>query len=445
MDQGSERLAPDQLAAQAQDSIIGSMLIDDRCVGDVLAAIDAADFTSGTHKATFLAIKRLFTSGRPVDPVTVIDEMQGGPRYVQFVRECMDITPTAANVLEYCKILRERTRLLRLREIGDQLARCYDKTEAEQLMAKANGLMVDRKDARVTSAAEAAKDFIERMRDPVPPDYFTWGITSLNQKLYVELGDMVLIGGRPSSGKTLLSVALALHMAKIYRVGYYSLETRTKKLVDRAMATMSQVPLSDIKERHFSSQDWAAMSQAAVAYAKLTLDHVDAAKMTVADISSRALSLRHQVVFVDYLQLISGPGASAYERVSNISRDLHLMAQDLGITVIALAQLSRETKDKQGRLIPPSMSDFRDSGQIEQDADVALLLWPEDPDDYRSDRILKIGKNKEGTKGKIVLTFDGARQTMREKDPPSAIQDKPVFEQLPIDTPTPFDQPGGQA
>ena len=187
------------------------------------------------------------------------------------------------------------------------------------------------------------------------------------------------------------------------------------------------------------------MAKAAVAYAKLMLDHVDAAKMTVADISSRALSLRHQVVFVDYLQLISSPGRSAYEQVSNISRDLHLMAQDLRITVIALAQLSRETKDKQGRLIPPSMSDFRDSGQIEQDADVALLLWPEDPDDYRSDRILKIGKNKEGTKGKIVLTFDGARQTMREKDPPSAIQDKPVFEQLPIDTPTPFDQPGGQA
>jgi len=127
---------------------------------------------------------------------------------------------------------------------------------------------------------------------------------------------------------------------------------------------------------------------------------------------SLALSRRQKVIYIDYLQLLQSRGGNRYEEVTNISKDLHLMAQRHGITVVALSQLTRPEKNKKGQTVPPSMASFRESGQIEQDADAALLLWPENPDDYRSDRKLKIGKNKEGRKGSFTLRFVGETQTM---------------------------------
>ena len=154
-----------------------------------------------------------------------------------------------------------------------------------------------------------------------------------------------------------------------------------------------------------------------------SFEYINAAGMTVPDISAMALSRRHQVVYVDYLQKLQARGQNRFELVTSVSSDLQRMAKAHGIAVVALSQLSRAQKTKSGAWIPPSMSDFRESGQIEQDADVAMLLWPEDMNDYRSNRILKIGKNKEGTKADLTLEFDGLHQTMREvpKDESRAI------------------------
>ena len=136
--------------------------------------------------------------------------------------------------------------------------------------------------------------------------------------------------------------------------------------------------------------------------------------MTVRDIRALCLSRRYQVIFVDYLQLIAGSGKqSRYEQVTQISQELHSLGRANGVTIIALAQLKRPEKEK-GKPIPPSMADFRESGQIEQDADCALLVYPSDPNDYRSDRVLYIAKNKEGTRAKYELEFDGAVQTLTE-------------------------------
>lgn len=137
--------------------------------------------------------------------------------------------------------------------------------------------------------------------------------------------------------------------------------------------------------------------------------------MTVRDIQTLSLSRKYQVIFVDYLQLITAPGKQPrYEQVTQISQELHTLGRAHGVAVIALAQLKRPDKDK-GKPVPPSMSDFRESGQIEQDADSALIIYPSDPNDYRSDRILYIAKNKEGTRDRYPLEFDGAVQTLRER------------------------------
>lgn len=424
-------------SAQAQTAVIGAMLIDDRCIGDVMANLGEEDFPAGVHKSTFLAIRKLFLEGRPVDPLTVLEAMQGGTEYRGFLRECMEVTPTAANVLEYCRMLREATRMSRLNELGGLLQVTGSREAAEGYIAKINALMVDQRDVRLTTAAEAARNFLERMQAEKAPEYLKWGLAGLDEHLYTEAGDMILLGGYPSSGKTLLSIMFALFQSQTKRVGYYSLETRTQKVVDRAISSVSQVKLEIIKKRAFSRYDWGGLTKAATEYAKLHLDHIDAAGMTVADIESLALSRRHEIVYIDYLQLLKSKGGNRYEEVTNISKDLHLMAQRHGITVVALSQLSRPEKNKIGQTVPPSMASFRESGQIEQDADAALLLWPENPDDYRSDRKLKIGKNKEGRKGLFTLRFMGETQTMLQVGDDNCLGQE-VFAPVPKKEKVPF-------
>ena len=182
------------------------------------------------------------------------------------------------------------------------------------------------------------------------------------------------------------------------------------------MSHLSQVPLTKIKRRDLNDADWDALATCASKLAKLQFDCIDAGGMTVRDIQAVALNKRYQVIMVDYLQLVVDKGRGRYEQVTNISQGLHTLARSNGITVIALAQLRRPEKEN-GKPKPPTMSDFRESGQIEQDADIAMLLWPSDPNDNRSRRVLKISKNKEGDRIKLELDFDGATQTMKVAEP----------------------------
>lgn len=232
---------------------------------------------------------------------------------------------------------------------------------------------------------------------------------------------MILLGGYPSSGKTLLSILMALAQAKRYKVGYYSLETQPEKMADRMFAHLSGVSLDKIKSRQFGDDDWGRMTSAANNYVSVCpFDVIRASGSTVDDITTDAVGHGYQIIYLDYLQLIAVPGirpGDNYARVSEASRALKTFAQSTNTAVVALAQFSRPESVGKGeakKLIPPSMQSFRDSGQIEQDADAAFLLWPEDPDDNQSARILKLGKNKEGKKFRVRLNFAGNTQTMVE-------------------------------
>lgn len=199
----------------------------------------------------------------------------------------------------------------------------------------------------------------------------------------------------------------ALALTDKYRVGYFTLETNQKKLTDRLVAHMAQVPLSLIKECRLDGEDARRAVDAAKRLSRLDLDIISASGMTVRDIQAVTLNKRYQVIFVDYLQIISAQGKNRYEQVTNISIGLHTLAQSHGVAVFALAQLSRPEKTN-GKLQPPNMASFRESGQLEQDADAALLLWPADPNDNRSNRVLKIAKNKENERDKLELAFSGS-------------------------------------
>ncbi len=416
------------LAAQAQLSVIGSMLISEKSIPLVLDKLRPEDFTDGVCRSTFTAIRKLFGEGRPVDPLSVVDAMQGGDRYIGWVRECMDVTPTAANVGEYIPIVRKTARRRTILELAEKLPEA-DYDEMEALVRKMVSALSSADRMPRMTGDERASDFYDRMKSKDKPKYLPWGIPTADRAVCASLGDMILLGGYASSGKTLLSILMAQAQAKAgYRVGYYSLETSPQKMTDRQMAGLSGVPLSTIKTRDFGEETWDKFAQAACyASAECPFDVIQAAGATVDDITADAVGHRYQVIYVDYVQLVHVPGVRASDRytaVTAISQGLKIFAQSTGTAVVALAQLSRpETilvgkgSEKKKVAVPPSMHSFKESGQLEQDADAAFLVWPSDSNDNSSNRVFKVGKNKEGPRPITYLAFHGDTQTMVELEP----------------------------
>ena len=203
-------------------------------------------------------------------------------------------------------------------------------------------------------------------------------------------------------------------MAQRRKVGFVSLETSKEKITERALSHLSGVPLWKIRNpKSLTDRDTENLTRAADAFSKLDLEIVDKDNRTVQQIRALALNRRWQVTFVDYLQKLTGDGRSVYERVSDVSQSLQALAQMSGICVIALAQLSR-AGSQTGPDESPTLESFRESGQIEQDADLAMLLYLDNPRNKAGDRVLKIAKNKEGSLFRTKLAFDGERQTLQQ-------------------------------
>lgn len=404
---------------QAQTAVIGSMLIDDTCIGAVLATITANDFPGGAYKTAFRAIQKLFTLGRPTDPVTLLDAMQGGDEYRNFLYQCMEVTPTSANVLEYCRILKESTRLTRIADLGQQLVDAPSLDDADAAIRGLNGLLADSNKIQSVTAATMAQEFLERMASPEKPKYIKSGLAGVDKHTYIQLGDMVGIGAEPSAGKTALAVQWALQLAQEYRVGFFSLETGQKKITDRLFAHATDVTLGQIKTKEFTDQNWHQLGHTASNVAQLNFEFVHAVGMTAQDIVAYAVSKRFQVIFVDYLQLVPGEpkkNANRYDIVTEASMTFHTAAQRHNMMTCLLCQLKRPENAK-GKPVKPTMHSFRESGQIEQDLDVALIMYLENPNDGKSNRMLRIAKNKEGTKAEVELAFDGSHQRFTEVKP----------------------------
>lgn len=405
-------VAADELEL-AQVSVLGSLLIEPGLTGEVLQKLPEGDFLSSRCRQVYQAVRALFLAGETIDPVTVREKLSGDAGvWNTYLIQVMDLTPTAANVWEYVRVVREQARLSRLRDLGMQLAAAGCLEDAKELVERASGHLVERSGVRFVTMEQALLDFYQRHREK--HEYFTWPIPKLNGGLYVEGGDLIVIGGYSSAGKTALALMFAWHLARYgRRVGFFSLETGDRKLHDRLIAYTMTMNFGKIKRSELDEEDYQALNYAAPSLTKPELELIDASGMTTADIRSFSLSRRYDAVFIDYLQLIPGSGRDRYGIVTDTSIALHQMSQTTGIAVFALSQLSRAEKTREGQRAP-TMSSLRESGQIEQDADVILLLYKEDSEDPNSRRVLLIAKNKEGEQGKIYLTFDGSTQTFRE-------------------------------
>ena len=397
----------------AQWAVLGSMLLEDGLVGEVLAKVTPTDFTTEKCRMVFQAIRSVFASGEPVDPVTVLNKLGGQEdgEWARYLTELMETTPTASNVWEYVRILREQARLYQLNTLGELLREAADLDKAGAYIGKINALQADRPGVRIVNMEQAMMEFIERQN--TRHEYLTWPFEKLNAKLFVEGGDLVVLGGYPSAGKTAAALMIAWWWAnRGKKVGFFSLETGDKKLHDRLMAHTMKLDFGEIKRGELKEADFEALAIASPRLIKAGLEYIDASGMTVADIQAIALSRRYDAIFVDYIQLVEGDTNHRYDIVTGVSIGLHRMAQSNGITVVALSQLSRPEKSGRDDKAP-GMSSLRESGQIEQDADVIMLLYKEE-DTPNARRVLKIAKNKEGEVGVDYLAFDGRHQTFRE-------------------------------
>ena len=435
----------------AQTAVLGAALISPETVPKILERTRAEDY-SGTNKLVYQAIRAVFMADQPIDPVTVLDRM--GKQYGNYLMQLMDVTPTAAHIDTYISLCRKQAKAARLQELGAQLQAA---TEPDALNEIVNAIQLQLVDSTTLDAWDAKRlyaDFFARHSAPLP-EHLPWVIPEMERDLFCERGDLLYLAGAPSAGKTAFALQCAWAWADKYRVGFFSLETKAQKLYDRQIAADSGVQLGRLKRNQLSADDWQRITD--------QHDRLQAKKMqffrcrgalTVAEIKAAAQAYRLDVVIIDYIQLLAGKGYNDYERVTNISMDLHRFAQSGRCYVIGLSQLARQDKTK-SKYNEPDMSALRSSGQLEQDADAILMLYM--ANDTTGQRALKCAKNKEGETFRIVLDFDGRTQKFaksrktykdvqaelnrqkREERAAEKFEESRQLTMLPPETPTPFD------
>lgn len=399
----------------AERAVLGSLLIDESITRAVMAVVDPQDFQGAENRLIFQAARELFRAGTPVDAMTVRDRI--GEQYTPYLLGLMEITPTSANWEEYARLMHEQATTARIRALADQLAEAVTLADCRPVVADLGQLLADGRQVDSWTVPEMMADFFKAQDPETPkPKYITCGIRELDEGSFIEPGDVMMIGGYPSDGKTALALMLAWNMAARYKVGFFSLETSKRKIRDRLISYVAQIDSADIKQRTLSEADWAALAEKSGDMAARDLTVLQGSGMTVTEIQATSQAYGFQVIFVDYVQLVVpelDKRAPRSEQMADVSRSLHTFAQKSGTLVVELAQLSRQ--ERSGGWREPVMQDLKESGQFEQDADLIYLLFrpnPKETDlDQEKNRILKVAKNKEFRRGVWPLYFDGAHQT----------------------------------
>lgn len=392
-----------------QTVFIGGLTLCKRDVAtEVMVEVDDSDFETKELQEAFNAIKGYWELRGYVD---VVDLRETHKNVADLIVECSKACEAECVVLsrermeEWAKRIKENAALRRFQSLAVESASALttyeDLSEIYQHMGEAMSLKAEEEDA--WTYEDVLNDYVLHMDEK--PVYIKTGLERLDEALHISPGDFIIIGGRPSAGKTALSLQIAASMAKQnYTVYYFSLETSKRKLGARLMANQIYCPLDTVKNKAVSLNEIDGQAK----NMKMPLYIRSAAGKNVAWMKAQALRKKAQVIFVDYLQLIHETGAKdRYAAITAISIALHELAQTTGIVVVALAQLNRNPS-KPGAT--PTNSDLRESGQIEQDADAIILLSGDNPDKY----LFRLSKNKEGEIGDLPITFNKQIQRFQE-------------------------------
>lgn len=398
---------------EAQSAVIGSLLIDPEIAGELFGTVGPEVFRVPELRTLYDAAKEIWNSGRRIDPVVVRNAV--GPAYGAIIAQIMEETPTAAAWKEYADLAKSEARNDDVAQIGARLQRTATLTEQLELHREL-GKRLEGGEDRDFSLKRAMFDWNDEMDRK--PDPILTGIDALDDgRLHLRPGQFGIIAARPSAGKTALALQIMTEMARHRRVGFFTLETGRVELIDRILARTCHVPFEQIVSRAVNSEtNWTAIARKQRELLKYCqLEIVEAAGYTVDRIRATAMNRRYDVIFIDYLSIIQPDKRfrDSYSAVTEISKQLHTFAQQTKTLVIALSQLSRAAADRE-----PRLSDLRESGQIEQDADWVLLLHAENEEENDSPRVLRMAKNKTGMRGKWRFRFKGVYQEFEYMPPP---------------------------
>lgn len=388
-------------SASAEQAVIGSMLIDTRCIPDVIERLKGAEFYIQQNRDIFETIYAMFSYGQTIDPITVLDQMKTRGVFREtstaYIAELMRITPTAANVLEYAAIVSDRALLRNLATAADEInTLVYEGTgEAENMLEAAERKIYALRQGRVVGGLVPISTVVQTVYSNLSeaassgqkiPGLST-GLNDLDRYILgLNKGELILIAARPGMGKTSIALNIAMNVAKKSgkTVAVFSLEMSREQLVSRLLAGEGLVPSQNLLTGQLNSDEWKRIAAAAQVLSATDMRIDDNPMLSVSDMNAQCRRISNLgLVVIDYLQLMQSAGGDSrryagenrQQVVSDMSRMLKIMAKELNVPVICLSQLSRASEGRPNKR--PMLSDLRESGAIEQDADVVIGLYRE--------------------------------------------------------------------
>ena len=416
---------------EGEQAVLGSMLIDEGCIKDVMDKLRPSDFYLRQNREIFETIYTMFSYAQPIDGITVCEEMRKAGTYDEattrsYLAQLMEITPTSANVMEYVEIVREKALLRSVAQAAAEItalvqAGVGDATrilmEAEQkVYAIRRGQSVQ----EMVPLRQVLPEVLDRLSEMSESENhlpgLSTGLSAVDQKITgLNKSDLILLAARPGMGKTSFALNIALNVAKSTNmtVAVFSLEMSREQLATRLLSAEALVENNRLKTGMLRETDWEKIAGAASVLNRVNIRIDDNPMLSVADMNAKCRRLENLgLVVIDYLQLMTsagkgGGGESRQQVVSDMSRMLKIMAKELNVPVICLSQLSRANEKRDDKR--PMLSDLRESGAIEQDADIVLFLYRDDyyHEDTEKHNIAEciVAKNRHGETGKVELRW----------------------------------------
>ena len=427
------RIPPQDIVAE--QSLLGAVMLSDKVLPEVLNLIRPEDFYDDRHKVIFEAIANLYDQHRPIDLLTLTAELKSTKKLkdiggAPYLTELTNFVPTTSHAKAYAEIIARASTRRRLIAAGTEIAnKAYeDDSNVAELVGEAEKKLFEVSDKIIKTDYTTMEDLLadafdrfEKLRENKGAlRGLKTGFRDLDKKTAgLQKGDLVIIGARPAMGKTTFAQNLAYNVASMNNRGvlFFSMEMAGGEIIDRMISDVSGVDNWKMRTGNMTDEEFAKVTDAMGEMSEIPIYIDDTSSMTIMDLRNKARRAKHDhdigVVIVDYLQLIQGSARYAGNRVqevTEISRGLKILARELEIPVIALAQLSRNVT---GRDDPrPVLSDLRESGSIEQDADLVMFLhrpdyYRQNDDNYEETHIteLLVAKHRHGAVGKIELYF----------------------------------------
>ena len=431
----------------AEKSVLGAMILSARASSHAFEQLAPEDFYFGAHVKIFESMIRLSSAGKPIDLITLCDRLEtdgaleavGGPSYIA---ELSEFVPSASNIFQYAQIVKDDAVLRRLIEAASEIAdECYEASlEVPQILTRAEKRVFDisQKENKRSfiharqGVEETLKLIEERYANPSAVTGLKSGFPSLDQTITgFQNGQLVLVAARPSMGKTSLMLDIAANAARLNenaKVAFFQLEMPYEHLIERIISATGRIPLQNIRTGRLNDKNWDSLNDAADRLSECDLYFDDTAGCTVMEMLSkcRRLKIEHglSLIVIDYLQLIASAGTrrndSRQQEVTEMTRALKLMARELDVPVILGSQLSRAPEQRTDH--HPMLSDLRESGAIEQDADIVMFIYRDDYYKLKEGNAAEItniaeiiiAKQRNGPTGTVELTWDGEHATFRD-------------------------------